>query len=487
MNNDGPIQDAGDSQQTATTIQLPYDQAGSTGFDADENDYYRFTAAKSGELSLSLTGLADNLDLRLYDGAGPHLRSSNNTGNSDDAIVYQVVAGNSYLIRVDPKGEAQSNYQLSASISSGGQPDGISGDAGDIITSARQINVPYLDQGSVGFQGDDNDFYRFTSPTQGEATVTLSGLSGDANLILLDSTGEIISTSSNSNFTDEVINTNIAQGVNYYVQVTTANGEMSDYTLEVALAGAGTSDGDGSDVSNFFNSAPVIDLPFLSNGSVGYGIDSDDYYKIVTTSSGILGLSLTGLTDNLDLKLYNSTGAQIAASTGNGSASEFMSFNVDPVSSYTVRVDPFSDAESEYLLEIGLTLTETSMVEKIALLYEAALDRQPDIPGLNYFVDNRNAGQSLQDIANSFYAAEEFRDQFTSFDDIAYINQLYLNVLDRPADQPGFDYWLDQLENVGLSHANILVSFAESAENFTNAADWLDDLEYDPGSDLWLI
>jgi hypothetical protein len=157
------------------------------------------------------------------------------------------------------------------------------------------------------------------------------------------------------------------------------------------------------------------------------------------------------------------------------------------VTTYIIRVDPFSDAESEYHLEIGLTLTEKSLVEKIALLYEAALDRQPDNPGLNYFVGDLDAGQDLQDIANSFYNADEFRDQFTGFDDRSYINQLYLNVLDRPADQPGFDYWLDQLENVGLSHANILVSFAESAENFNNAADWLTGLEYDPSSDQWLI
>jgi hypothetical protein len=279
----------------------------------------------------------------------------------------------------------------------------------------------------------------------------------------------------------------VTQGTNYYIQVTPAVGEMSDYTLEVALAGAGTSDGSGSDVSNFFASAPLIDLPFAENGSVGYGIDSDDYYKIITTGSGILAAQLTGLTDNLDLRLYNRTGAQIESSRNPGSNSETLTYEVDPLSTYIIRVDPFSDAESEYHLDIGLTLTEKSLVEKVALLYEAALDRQPDIPGLNYFANNLKDGQSLQDIANSFYDAEEFRDQFTAFDNIAYINQLYLNVLERPADQAGFDYWLEELENGGLTHANILVSFAESAENFTNAADWLTGLEYEPSSDQWLI
>jgi hypothetical protein len=128
---------------------------------------------------------------------------------------------------------------------------------------------------------------------------------------------------------------------------------------------------------------------------------------------------------------------------------------------------------------------DRTQVEKVALLYEAALDRRPDDAGLNYFVGNLREGQSLNDIANSFYLAEEFRNQFSSFDDEGYINQLYLNVLERPADQPGFDYWLEQLAN-GLTHADILVSFSESAENFSNASDWLPGLSYDSSGDLWL-
>jgi hypothetical protein len=129
---------------------------------------------------------------------------------------------------------------------------------------------------------------------------------------------------------------------------------------------------------------------------------------------------------------------------------------------------------------------DRTLVEKLALLYEAALDRRPDNPGLNYFISKIREGQSLHDIANSFYIAEEFRDQFDSFDDDAYINQLYLNVLDRPADQPGFDYWSEQRAN-GLTHTDILISFTESAENFENASDWLAGLSYEPLSDLWLL
>lgn len=127
------------------------------------------------------------------------------------------------------------------------------------------------------------------------------------------------------------------------------------------------------------------------------------------------------------------------------------------------------------------------LVEDMALLYQAALDRRPDEAGLNYFVGDLQTGQSLQDIAHSFYISDEFRRQFDSFDDHQYIDQLYLNVLEREADSAGMAYWLEDIQEHGRSHADVLVSFAQSAENRDNAAGWLVHLSHDPSTDWWLI
>lgn len=126
-------------------------------------------------------------------------------------------------------------------------------------------------------------------------------------------------------------------------------------------------------------------------------------------------------------------------------------------------------------------------VEKMALLYQAALDREPDTAGLDYFVGNLREGQSVQDIASSFYRADEFRDQFERFDNEGYIDRLYQNVLERPADQAGFDYWREAIEVNGMSHAEVLVSFAESGENRANAEDWLAGLAFDQTSGDWVL
>lgn len=127
------------------------------------------------------------------------------------------------------------------------------------------------------------------------------------------------------------------------------------------------------------------------------------------------------------------------------------------------------------------------VVEDMALLYEAALDRVPDLGGLNYFVGDLRGGQSLQNVANSFYHSEEFRSQFDELDNISYVNQLYENVLNRAADQQGLDYWIHDIEHNGRSHADVLVSFAQSEENRSNAADWLAGLQFNSTTDEWVF
>ncbi|WP_313473435.1 DUF4214 domain-containing protein [Stutzerimonas kunmingensis] len=132
------------------------------------------------------------------------------------------------------------------------------------------------------------------------------------------------------------------------------------------------------------------------------------------------------------------------------------------------------------------SIPSSERVEDLALLYEAALGRRPDLAGLNYFVGNMQAGQSLQDISHSFLASGEFLQQFEQFDDRSYIEQLYLNVLGRQADAEGLDYWLVDMQQHGRTHEDVLVSFAQSAENRSNA-EWLGDLAYDASSNLWLF
>ena len=98
-------------------------------------------------------------------------------------------------------------------------------------------------------------------------------------------------------------------------------------------------------------------------------------------------------------------------------------------------------------------------------LYQAALDRQPDLAGLGFWIARLDQGASLRDIASGFAGSAEFKSLYGASPSHAdYVNQLYQNVLHRAGESAGMAYWVDALEH-GAARAEVLMEFSESAEN----------------------
>lgn len=101
-------------------------------------------------------------------------------------------------------------------------------------------------------------------------------------------------------------------------------------------------------------------------------------------------------------------------------------------------------------------------------LYQAALDRTPDAPGLGAQINGLDNGMSLLQIAQNFINSAEFGVKYgTNLSNEAFVNQLYANVLDRAPDAGGFAVQVNAL-NSGMSRAQLLVNFSESIENQAN-------------------
>lgn len=103
----------------------------------------------------------------------------------------------------------------------------------------------------------------------------------------------------------------------------------------------------------------------------------------------------------------------------------------------------------------------------IALLYEAGLGREADSAGLNYWVDQYEAGMGLDAMAGLFLDSAEFTSRFGDDDAMSnaeFVNVMYLNVLDRPGEQGGFVYWVGAMDG-GLAREAVLIGFAASEEN----------------------
>jgi peptidyl-prolyl cis-trans isomerase A (cyclophilin A) len=132
--------------------------------------------------------------------------------------------------------------------------------------------------------------------------------------------------------------------------------------------------------------------------------------------------------------------------------------------------DPDRMVEVEVYADLfGLGLTEEEARE-VAFLYEAALDRDGEIDalGLNFWIDSREAGLSIEATAQRFLDSDEFAASFGDpggLSDRALVERLYLNVLDREGEAAGVEFWTRSLADPDFSRADLLVAFATSVEN----------------------
>ncbi len=100
----------------------------------------------------------------------------------------------------------------------------------------------------------------------------------------------------------------------------------------------------------------------------------------------------------------------------------------------------------------------------IVRLYISFFQRRVDHEGLMYWIDRHESDMSLIEIAQVFAQGSEFQTRYGSLDDAAFIDLVYQNVLGRPADSDGRDYWLEQLAD-GAERGYVMAVFSESSEN----------------------
>jgi hypothetical protein len=97
-------------------------------------------------------------------------------------------------------------------------------------------------------------------------------------------------------------------------------------------------------------------------------------------------------------------------------------------------------------------------------LYQAAFDRTPDKAGVGYWIDMLDHGETLVGAARDFVGSQEFKGLYgANINDSQFVQALYQNVLHRPAEGAGYDFWMASLQSV--SRAQVLADFSESAEN----------------------
>lgn len=128
-----------------------------------------------------------------------------------------------------------------------------------------------------------------------------------------------------------------------------------------------------------------------------------------------------------------------------------------------------TDAERLKFSDTAIAFDITGSAGQSYRLYKAALDRTPDKQGLGYWINARDSGTSLRDIADSFIQSQEFKNKYgANPTNGQFVTLLYNNVLDRAPDSGGLNYWQSELTSARLDKAGVLASFSESQENQNN-------------------
>lgn len=227
------------------------------------NDYltdhvYTFNISQTSSINMNLHNISagDDADLYLYadtnnngsldlDGSDLQLQSSRLGSNSDDSINYLASEG-TYFARVEyyaPGSVDSLNYELDLSAT---QQYPLPADTAPPNLLPLEVDGGVLSHGDVftynDFVGDTDtsDIYRFSLNSYSNVNISLTGLSSDADIRLIQDfnnndivdSGEVQLSSTGGSTSEENISFNLHGGNAFYVQVYQYSGDTS-YQLQV--------------------------------------------------------------------------------------------------------------------------------------------------------------------------------------------------------------------------------------------------------------
>ncbi|WP_407886274.1 PPC domain-containing protein, partial [Scytonema sp. NUACC26] len=233
--------------------------------------------------------------------------------------------------------------------------------AGNTLNNARQITLNSTASTYSDWVGssDTNDYYGFNLSANSSVNLSLNGLTENADVQLLNSSGNVLTSSTSSGTASESISCSLDTGT-YYVRVYPYNGANTSYNLSVF---ATINDFTG----NTLNNARQINLDSVASTYSDWvgSSDIEDLYRFSLSKSSSFNLALNSLAADADVQLIRDansngvidSGEVIASSTNGGTSAESISRSLD-AGIYYIRVYPFNGANTNYNLSVFATIND---------------------------------------------------------------------------------------------------------------------------------
>ena len=142
----------------------------------------------------------------------------------------------------------------------------------------------------------------------------------------------------------------------------------------------------------------------------------------------------------------------------------------------------FSDTIDNLSIAADAKIIGTAQLNSLVELYIAYLNREPEASGLDYWIKQLAAGQTLEQIGASFYAAATLpaytalTGYSTTMSNADFVKIIYANVLGRSGatapPQADVDYWANNLTNGHDTRGSLINTMLNSAHSFKGDVTW---------------
>jgi subtilisin family serine protease/subtilisin-like proprotein convertase family protein len=325
---------------------------------ANNDDYYRFTAAMAGILATDVlfSHSAGDINAELYN-ADQDLLSASASTNDNERLFWNVSTGETYYLRVyGNAGALNPSYTLQLVVSQA--PPGDRFEPNDSFAVARDFGTlsNRTEAGlSVHFPGND-DYYRFTPATTGTlaADVLFSHAGGDIDAVLYDANQTRL-TYSDSRNNDERIVWNVTAGQTYYLHVHGYDGAINpDYTLQLLVSQSSIADRFEPNDS-FATAQDLGSIGSRNEASLSiHTPNNDDYYRFTAAMTGVLTADVLfrHAAGDLDVVLYSANQTWLRDSSS-ANDDERIVWGVSAGQTYYLRVYGYDgETNSNYALQL---------------------------------------------------------------------------------------------------------------------------------------
>lgn len=127
--------------------------------------------------------------------------------------------------------------------------------------------------------------------------------------------------------------------------------------------------------------------------------------------------------------------------------------------------DTLVSVESVTFKDGVLQFDPNAAFAQVLRAYDTVLGREPDPVGLDFYVDRmEDSGMSLIEVANDLAGSQEFQAATGGLSNSDFVDYVYNHALDRAPDAAGKAYYTQALDD-GMSRGAFVVDLSESAEH----------------------